>query len=498
MAASFKQREAGVEQTDGAHFVAVSGDESGWFVDRANRALREIDPAFHAEIIALSGLSTGEDVVLGPKEWGARPEAAAGAAVAAVPDGDGWGLLLLWCAENRIPVNLDQAYYDPRALNVVTADDAARAAALWSDEETVERIFLAEGEDHRGWNLEKGEKGSVAVAGLATRAPADPRLATARDDAVVVTSTRRRPGQAPELVLGLAQWNAEHRDDVVRMLAALFTATQQLDKSRRDLAEKRIQPRSGEDARWQATQAIRDLFGGSADHWYDATDAAAVKREDGTVVEIGGVLMAGLQRNLAFFGLGRSGPDGGRVAYERYASLRDQTDGGGASAPATNWEDLFEPDYLRDVVRRYPDLARADPTLPSFDLRSPDEPQELTYYLAFGSRSAELAPGSDATLFEVLAEIIRAGDARFEIHGHTDSAGSPESNLDLSRRRSQAVYDWLKNKLGTEFPPTVEVIPHGESELAVQDSIDGNFVPELMAKNRRVILKIFPKKSSSA
>jgi hypothetical protein len=75
MAASFKQREAGVEQTDGAHFVAVSGDESGWFVDRANRALREIDPAFHAEIIALSGLSTGEDVVLGPKEWGARTRA---------------------------------------------------------------------------------------------------------------------------------------------------------------------------------------------------------------------------------------------------------------------------------------------------------------------------------------------------------------------------------------------------------------------------------------
>ncbi|MGH7805354.1 MAG: OmpA family protein, partial [Candidatus Binatia bacterium] len=306
------------------------------------------------------------------------------------------------------------------------------------------------------------------------------------------------PGQAPELLLGLEQWNAEHRDDVVRMLGSLFAASQQLDKSRRDVAEKRIQPKSSDDARWQAAESVRNLFGGSADEWYDAADVAEVKREDGTVVEIGGALAAGLQRNLAFFGLGRSGPDGGRVAYERFASLRDQADGREASTPATKWEDLFEPDYLRDVVRRYPDLARADPTLPSFDLRSPDEPQELTYHLSFGSRSVDLASGSDATLFEILAEIIRAGDARFEIHGHTDSAGSPEENLELSRRRSQAVYDWLKNKLGTEFPPTVQIIPHGESELAVQDAIDGHFVPELMAQNRRVVLKIFPKKSSSA
>ncbi|MGH7805445.1 MAG: hypothetical protein ACREQJ_13940, partial [Candidatus Binatia bacterium] len=196
MAASFERGrgEGGSEKSDGVHFVTVSGDESAWFVDHANEALREIDPSFNAQIIALSGLSTGEHVVFGLPEWRTRPQAAAGGAVAAVPDGDGWGLLLLWCAENRILVNLDQSYYDPRALNVVTAGEAAKAAELWSEEETVERIFLAEGEDHRGWRTAKGEKASVAVSGLAARAQADKKLATARDDAVVVASTRHRPG----------------------------------------------------------------------------------------------------------------------------------------------------------------------------------------------------------------------------------------------------------------------------------------------------------------
>ena len=83
-----------------------------------------------------------------------------------------------------------------------------------------------------------------------------------------------------------------------------------------------------------------------------------------------------------------------------------------------------------------------------------------------------------------------AGDAPIEIHGYTDSYGAAESNMDLSRRRGEAVYNWVQQKLGAAFPKHLQVVPHGAHDLFVKDQINGEYIPELMAQNRRVVLKI--------
>ena len=462
-----------------------------------NRELQAVHPKFSAEIVGLSGISTGEDAILGPPEWKTTPQAAAGSVIAAMPDHDGWSVVLFWCAENGVPLNLDQQYYDPRALNVVQGVSPSQVAELYTNEETVERIFLAAGKDHRGWAIEKGEKGTVAVSALAARTSIDRRLASAREGVVTVASTKRYESHTPQFIVGLAQWNAEHRDLVVRMLASIFAASQQIDKSDRDLRGKVVPAKSSDDVRWRAAEYVRDLFGiGSSEEWYDSYDGAEVKAGEASV-EVGGAAVAGLQRNLLFFGRGQSGPDRGMIVYERFADLHRQYAGSATPAPP-KWEDVFNPSYLEDVLTRHPELARIDPTLPTYQLKRKGEPQELTYHLSFEQRSAMLSPGSDATLFEVMAEIILAGDATFEIHGHTDSSGSAEENFELSRRRSQAVYDWLKSKLGARFPESMSIIPHGENELAVNDVVGGKSVPDLMAKNRRVVLKVFPKKPPAA
>jgi outer membrane protein OmpA-like peptidoglycan-associated protein len=95
-------------------------------------------------------------------------------------------------------------------------------------------------------------------------------------------------------------------------------------------------------------------------------------------------------------------------------------------------------------------------------------------------------------LNQVLVQMGSVGEARIEIHGYTDSFGSEESNMALSRRRGEMVYSWLQEKLGAAFPKHVQVIPHGKNDLLVNDQVQGEYVPELMAQNRRVVLKIFP------
>lgn len=63
--------------------------------------------------------------------------------------------------------------------------------------------------------------------------------------------------------------------------------------------------------------------------------------------------------------------------------------------------------------------------------------------LEFETGTSDLGPGPFATL-ERLAELLRADpDLRVALVGHTDAVGGLESNIALSRRRAEAVRQWL-------------------------------------------------------
>lgn len=69
---------------------------------------------------------------------------------------------------------------------------------------------------------------------------------------------------------------------------------------------------------------------------------------------------------------------------------------------------------------------------------------------AFVVNSTELTPQAKSLLNEA-AEIMREHpDEIIQIHGHTDSAGTPEHNQALSEGRAQAAFDYLVDFLGLE------------------------------------------------
>jgi OOP family OmpA-OmpF porin len=104
------------------------------------------------------------------------------------------------------------------------------------------------------------------------------------------------------------------------------------------------------------------------------------------------------------------------------------------------------------------------------------------YGIYFDTGKADIKPESDATLKEI-AKLLQ-GDAKLKLYvvGHTDNQGALDLNMDLSRRRAEAVLAALTTKYAV---PAGRLRAYGSgpyAPVASNDSEDGR------AKNRRVEL----------
>jgi len=117
------------------------------------------------------------------------------------------------------------------------------------------------------------------------------------------------------------------------------------------------------------------------------------------------------------------------------------------------------------------------------------EQESLTVSLAsdvlFSSGSAELYPGGRDKLRNFAGVLNRYPRTMVQITGHTDSRGSEESNLDLSRRRAQAVAD----ELIASNVSRARITTRG---LGKSSPIATNDTPEGRAQNRRVEINVVP------
>ncbi len=116
------------------------------------------------------------------------------------------------------------------------------------------------------------------------------------------------------------------------------------------------------------------------------------------------------------------------------------------------------------------------------DMRSKliTEGKLVTRGILFDINSDKIKPESYGTLKEIAKVLSDNADVKVRIIGHTDSDGTDESNLDLSKRRAASV----KNALSSEFSidaTRMETDGKGESEPA-----SDNNTPEGKANNRRV------------
>jgi len=103
--------------------------------------------------------------------------------------------------------------------------------------------------------------------------------------------------------------------------------------------------------------------------------------------------------------------------------------------------------------------------------------------MTFETNSADLTPESRKML-DVLGRVMQAErltNQKFAIEGHADPRGGEQLNLELSRKRADAVVAYLSQNHGID-PSRLEPVGKGQSELLNPDQ-------PFAAENRRVTVK---------
>jgi len=104
------------------------------------------------------------------------------------------------------------------------------------------------------------------------------------------------------------------------------------------------------------------------------------------------------------------------------------------------------------------------------------------YGIYFDTGKADVKPESDATLKEIAKLLEAHSDLKLYVVGHTDNQGGFDMNMDLSRRRGDAVVKVLTGKYGVAAARLRAAGDGPTAPVASNDMEDGR------AKNRRVEL----------
>lgn len=105
--------------------------------------------------------------------------------------------------------------------------------------------------------------------------------------------------------------------------------------------------------------------------------------------------------------------------------------------------------------------------------------------VTFAVNSTTISPQMRSTLDGVAQSMIDYPNSLIDVMGHTDSTGSEQYNLDLSRRRAESVANYLVSRGVARA--RVETIGYGE-----QYPIADNTTETGRAQNRRVEIRITP------
>lgn len=106
--------------------------------------------------------------------------------------------------------------------------------------------------------------------------------------------------------------------------------------------------------------------------------------------------------------------------------------------------------------------------------------RDVTHGVLFDTGSDRLKPESAPVIQAIARGLETNPNLKLQIEGHTDSVGNAAHNLDLSKRRAEAV----KTVLASQFK--VDASRLTTAGLGASKPIDSNDTPQGRSQNRRV------------
>ena len=449
--------------TEGTQFVSIMGDGAPAFMAGLQPELEKIGAEYKAQIIYTCGKSLGEDKFMGPQAWKENPQSAKGALCAAyLRDGD-WNIVVKWCGDNGIKVNPDEKTYDPEAMNFYSADSYIDAAQKYISDYSEDRPVVLNGKA-------TGETKKMSINSVATWTPGDVMIAEKKGGLVSIVSTKEYRSQMPCVIIGIRKHMEDNRKTVENMIDAIAKGGDQVKSY--SVALKK----AGEISAKVYNEA-------TGDYWVKYYNGVTEADKQGNVVELGGSRVHNLGDNLELFGLGQGSTNVFKIVYTVFGDIAKKLYPK-LMPTYPSADEVIDLSYVKNVAARTTNIASADKVTFNSDDAIREKVAEKSWNIEFESGSNRLTPQAEKSLQNLFNDLVVASNLKVEVHGHTDNAGDPNKNMQLSEDRAFAVKQWLEKKSSTNFPDgRVSIIAHGQMTPLVS-----NGTPEGKAKNRRVTI----------
>lgn len=433
--------------TEGAAFVVIMGDGYPAYVAGAQEAMSKLGQAI--EVVGFLGYSRGEDKCIIDASSPVKGSLIAGV----LGDGD-INICIKYAADNGVLVNSDVTTYNPDAMNFVKVSSFVDADDKFITRAKEERV-----------NTKTGKKELVAVTGTATWTPGDVKVADRVPNIRVLASTKEYAWQMPAVLIGNKQWMQQHKGVVENFLAAAFEGGELV--------------RSNDQALLQAATTAAKVYNEEKPEYWAKYFKGVTEVKNGQQISLGGSTTNSLADNAYLFGL-----NGNDNLYKRVYNVF-----GGIAVkyfPDTipkmvPYESVVNPTYVQSLLSKTKTMTAA--ATPTYSATAPTTGTfaKKSYAIEFETGKASFTPKAVETLDELLNQ-ASISNLTVQLNGHTDNVGDPTSNMELSKRRADAVKAWLVSNAGTTFP-TDRIRTRGYGDTT---PVADNRTADGRAKNRRV------------
>lgn len=455
------------QPTKGAHFVAIMGDGAATFLKGLNDTLKKLGPDYTAKVVGSAGYSRGEDKFMGPPAWKQNPAASRGGLVAGyLRDGD-WNIALKWLGDNSLCNNPDEKTYDPKCLNWVAASDYIDAGEKYITGYCENRAVVDKGK-------KTGETKNVCVNGVVTWTPGDVNVAKKKGGLVSIVSTKEYSSQMPNTIIGIDRWMQDNRSTVEGMLKATFDGGDQVKAHASALKHAA-----------QISTAVYHEANADYNYWERYYNGVVEPDKQGLQVELGGSSVNNLADNLLLYGMVKGAANLFAATYTVFGDIvvKQYPDLVPNYPPV---DQILDTSYIAAIASRAGAMAPA--SVPQFNTsdKMTNVVSRKAWNITFDSGKNTFTASAKTDLDQMLKDLLVAGSTAVEIHGHTDSVGDANANMQLSESRAFAVKTFLEGQSSLSFPEgRVRIFAHGQQNPVAPNSTD-----EGRAKNRRVEIVI--------
>jgi OmpA-OmpF porin, OOP family len=450
-----------------AFAIMIMGDGAPFYISSAQKSLDEKygKDKYHLQVMGAIGMSYGEDKLIGPPSWKSDPKSMKGALISTVlGDGD-WVTTVNYCFANGLKVNPDPSTYDADAVNIYPSenDDYMKSAEeLIKSQTTGWTVSLKEVNNGKL----TGKSVNRKIDGCATWTPGDKTVFDKLSGFVDIVSTKEFNNQMPCVLIGVKEWATKNPEIVSNILKSALTASNQM--------------KNYDEWRVRASEAVAATYQiETPEYWYNMFKGQQGTK-NGLTYNMGGSKVFNYADGMQYFGMS-DGVNRYKSVYTQVSGYLTELNPFGFNenvGKVVAYEDAVNLFFLKNIN----DIESTSADKADYSKQATEVMASGEWKINFGSGSASIQNNSTKDLEKIYNLLIQAENSKLTIVGHTDNVGKPESNLELSKNRAQAVVNYLKNK-GIPESRFQMIDGKGSNEPVADNNSESG-----KAQNRRVVI----------